>query len=247
MSFTKESIIKSYPFVIKNELEHGGKDKYLIRSEEQFNQFIQKCNNPQEFVIQRYINTPTQYNTSLRVITSGSGDIFCSSLLYADKTLENNLSDEKMVSNVLSGGHGILLGKEDYSYQEHQILSEHNIDGKIPDNINDACIEMAVSLNRYLGAICGIDFIYSKEEQKWYYLEAHDFPMLFPYVEQYNLPYRIPTSNYADEISFLQILDNSDGINHLNEYLEQVNTSQLADVDARLNSLSMYIKKKVKK
>ncbi|MBQ9318758.1 MAG: hypothetical protein IJR82_03930 [Bacilli bacterium] len=237
----------SYPFVVKNELEHGGKDKYLIKNEEQFRNFVMQNSNYQKYVIQRYINTPTKYNTSLRVITSGSGDILCSSLLYADKTLLNSLYDEKMVSNVLSGGHSILLEKDNYTPFEQEILTEHNISEKLPDNINSACIEMAVSLNRYLGAICGIDFIYSEEEQKWYYLEAHDFPMLFPYVEKYQLPYHIPTFDYGHQIDFAHLLSDSKNLDNLLGYLEQVSSSQLADIDARLNSLSLHMKKKVKR
>lgn len=245
--FTTELSNMHYPFVVKNELEHGGKDKYLIKNEEQFRNFVTQDSNYQKYVVQRYINTPTKYNTSLRVITSGSGDILCSSLLYADKTLENSLCNEKMVSNVLSGGHSILLESDNYTSLEQEILAEHNISGKLPDHINDACIKMAISLNRYLGAICGIDFIYSLEEQKWYYLEAHDFPMLFPYVEKYHLPYHIPTFDYGHQIDFEHLLSDSKNLDYLSGYLEQVSASQLADIDARLNSLSMYMKKKVKR
>ena len=242
-AFTQDISNFQYSFVVKNELEHGGKDKYLIKNEDNFNDFINSNNNYQDYVIQRYINTPTRYNTSLRVITSASGDILCSSLLYA----ENSLKNESIVSNVLSGGHGILLEKDYYSEFEQQILSKHNINiytGFLPDNVHSACTLIAEKLNRYLGAICGFDFIYCKEEQKWYYLECHDFPMLFPYVECYNLPYKIPTANYADKIDFSQMLNEPNQIKYLNEYVEQVLNSQLADYDARLNALSMYMHKK---
>ena len=54
----------------------------------------------------------------------------------------------------------------------------------------------------------------------------HDFPMLFPYIEKYQLPYDLNS----------------------NAYIEQILNSQLADQDSRLKSLAMYLEKnKVKR
>lgn len=54
----------------------------------------------------------------------------------------------------------------------------------------------------------------------------HDFPMLFPYIEKYQLPYDLNS----------------------NAYIEQIQNSQLADQDSRLKSLAMYLEKnKVKR
>lgn len=98
-------------------------------------------------VLQEYINTPTKYNTSLRVLTSSSGDILCSSLKYSDVVVgegkkyyglfDRFLSDssspyylgsESIVSNTVAGGESILLGRDNYSMIEQEILAAHGID-----------------------------------------------------------------------------------------------------------------------
>ncbi|MBQ9318757.1 MAG: hypothetical protein IJR82_03925 [Bacilli bacterium] len=268
------------PFVIKNEAEHGGNGKYLIKNSDQLNKFnyfyhqfstyynqemskYKECHPNKDisylsanefkkilhekFVIQEYIQTPTSYNTSLRVLTSLSGDVLCSSLKYfnpdvkinsnnhdiissllLDKSSPFYLGVESVISNTVAGGSSILLGENNYNDLEKQILIAHNIDpynSKIPSNVEKAALDIACRCSREIGAICGIDFIYSEEDHKWYYLEEHEFPMLSSYCAQYNLPYKFSTQNHE-------------------QFLLEC---QLADIDARLNSLSMYMKKKVKR
>lgn len=276
------------PFLIKNENQHGGKGKFLIKNLEQIKKFLKFYNEINEFdkrkrieeasmyygvefdefgksasgwtvniidfqknlkdlfVIQEYIKTPTKYNTSLRVLTSVSGDILCSSLKYSDKSSKIKVDDldiissylldeysqfflgsESAISNTIAGGNSILLEKDNYTEEEKKVLLAHNIDPNnpvLPDNIKQAALEVALKCKQELGAICGMDFIYNEEEKKWYFLEEHEFPMLISYTEKFQLPYDFSSK---DPIDFY------------------VNCHS-ADIDARLNSLSMYMEKKGK-
>ncbi len=104
----------------------------------------------QNMRIQKFIKTPTKYNTSLRVLTSSSGDILASSLKYSLPTINTQekfyglfdkyLSDpsspyfigsESIVSNTVAGGDSILLEKDNYSEEEQEILIAHGI---LPNN-----------------------------------------------------------------------------------------------------------------
>ena len=85
------------PFVLKNENQNGGREKFLIATEEDYYNLIYACNDlikrkllfvsPYEkndirnqldygrylnanFFVQEYISTPSEYCTSLRVVTS---------------------------------------------------------------------------------------------------------------------------------------------------------------------------------
>lgn len=196
----------------------------------------------ENMIIQKYIKTPTQYNTSLRVLTSSSGDILCSSLKYSDiaiikderyhglfdRYLSNPLSpyflgSESIISNTVAGGNSILLGKDNYSKLEQEILIAHGIDpnnADVPKNVMAACTNIAVNCSREVGAICGIDFIFDEEERAWKYLEEHEYPMLYSYAEKYNLPYDCNADDF---------------------YI----TNQLLDMKVRLHALALMMQKKL--
>ena len=281
--------LPSLPFVLKNEHENGGKEKYLIESKEQLDilkKFYEEINaydrkqreervkkqyawyNPNlefdeeghskdgfslllpnykeilhnDFVIQKFINTPTKYNTSLRVITSSSGDILCASLKYSESCelpTENNdsifdrylinpespysLNCKSMVSNTIAGGSSILLGKDKYTELEKTILNAHEIDPNnalVPEAVKDTAIRIALNCKREIGSISGMDFIFDDNEKCWKYLEQHQYPMLITYAEAYGLPY------YTDPKHFFE-------------------TNRLVDIDSRLNALSLTINKKM--
>lgn len=201
-----------------------------------------KRNLHENFVIQKFIQTPTKYNTSLRVITSSSGDILCSSLKYADKSIEKNktfcgpydqylkdpsspyyLGSESIISNTVSGGNSLLLGRNDYSKLEQEILRAHGIDpnnANVPQTVASAARKIAITSRRPIGAISGMDFIFDEETQEWKYLEQHEYPMLGTYAEAYGLPYTsIEDPNYFT-IHFA------------------------VDIDARLHSLALAMQKK---
>lgn len=94
--------IPDFPFVLKNEHNQGGKEKFLIENETQLNkvkQFYRDYRNrvfddhddlgyQERFFryvrMQEYIKTPTPYNTSLRVLVNSVGRIMTASLKYAD-------------------------------------------------------------------------------------------------------------------------------------------------------------------
>lgn len=196
----------------------------------------------ENMIIQKYIKTPTQYNTSLRVLTSSSGDILCSSLKYSDTAIikdkkyhglfDRYLSDplspyflggESIISNTVAGGKSILLGKDNYSKHEQEILIAHGIvpnNANVPKNVMTACANIAVNCSREIGAICGIDFIFDEEERSWKYLEEHEYPMLYSYAEKYNLPY---DCNVVDFYT----------------------TNQLLDMNVRLHALALTMQKKL--
>lgn len=195
----------------------------------------------QSMRIQKFIKTPTVYNTSLRVLTSSSGDILAASLKYAKSSMQTAgkyyglfdtyLSDpkspyfignESIVSNTISGGNSILLGKRSYSELEQEILLAHGIapnNAFVPQDVKKACINVAVNCSREVGAICGMDFIYDDEEKAWKYLEEHEYPMLYSYAEKYNLPY----NPVADDF---------------------YTTNQLLDIRIRLHALALTMQKK---
>lgn len=191
--------------------------------------------------IQSFVKTPTKYNTSLRVLTSSSGDILAASLKYLepspnilekyfgllDKYLSNPsspyfLGSGSIVSNTVAGGNSILLEKDSYSELEQEILKSHGINpnnATVPADVAKACIKIASNCSREIGAICGLDFIYDEEEQAWKYLEEHEYPMLYSYAEKFNLPYA-PLEN------------------------DFFNASQLLDLRVRIHALYLTMKKK---
>lgn len=195
----------------------------------------------QNMRIQKFIKTPTKYNTSLRVITSSSSDILASSLKYSEPStntkknyygrFDKYLSDpsspyflrsESIISNTIAGGNSILLGKNNYSELEQEILRAHGInpnDAILPSDVMNACIKIASNCSREIGAICGLDFIYDDEEKTWKYLEEHEYPMLYSYAEKYNLPYDHNAEDFYT-------------------------TNQLLDLRVRLHALVLTMKKK---
>ena len=179
--------------------------------------------------LQKYIKTPTKYNTSLRVLTSSSGDILGASLKYSepsvlsssgnynglfDKYLSNPnslyyLSTDSIVSNTFSGGSSILLEKDNYSSLEREILLSHDIDpfnALVPDSVAKAAISVAVNCKHEIGAICGMDFIYDVESKRWKYLEEHSYPMLYTYAEKYGIAYNSNSSKFRQDTEVLDLM-----------------------------------------
>ena len=95
------------PFVLKNENQNGGREKFLINTEEDYENLICACKFllnkddeflfdvddadikyrvnyyqylTQNFVVQEYIETPSEYNTTVRLLTSPSNDLLYASL-----------------------------------------------------------------------------------------------------------------------------------------------------------------------
>lgn len=195
----------------------------------------------QNMKIQKFIKTPTKYNTSLRVLTSSSGDILAASLKYSEPSTKNEdkyyglfdkylsepsspyfLGSESIVSNTIAGGNSILLEKYSYSELEQKILEAHDINpnnATVPPNVMKACKNIVFNCSREIGAICGLDFIYDDEEKTWKYLEEHEYPMLYSYADKYNLHYDYNESNFYT-------------------------TNQLLDLKARLHALILTMQKK---
>ncbi|MDE6284678.1 MAG: hypothetical protein K2M17_02935 [Bacilli bacterium] len=198
----------------------------------------------QNMKIQEYVQTPTKYNTSLRVITSSSGDILAASLKYSEPAPSTEekpgglfdiylsapsspyfMGGESITSNTVAGGNSILLDKEGYSELEQEILLAHGIDpnnATVPQEVMEASINVAVNCKHEIGAIAGMDFIYDEVAKKWKYLEAHEYPMLYSYAEKYNLPYDAPTN--------------------LSAFLT---TDKLLDVRIRMHALALTMQKKL--
>lgn len=197
-----------------------------------------------DFVMQEFIQTPTKFNTSLRVVTSSSGDILCASLKYSKPDLNKNdvkcglidrylsnpespfyLGSEDIISNTVAGGNSILIGKENYSNIEKEILQAHGINPNnvnIPEDVVEAAINIAINCKREIGAISGIDFILDNKTKQWKYLEQQEYPMMYTYCEAYGMPYEGNVENYE---LFLE-------------------TQRRGDIDARLRALSLIMEKK---
>ena len=207
------------PFVLKNENQNGGREKFLINSEEDYEKLIKACTylvkenlktfNSDDlkylidydkylnmnFTVQEYINTPSKYNTTVRLLTSPSDTLLYGSLkynkpeIYKDNTslLGYLLSDvypisaKSIVSNTLSGGKNILLGEDNYSDFERELLNRHNISSSNFDKIVEASKATHKKYHSELGILCGFDYIYDKENDRWYLLEYHSRPMVGDY------------------------------------------------------------------
>lgn len=196
-----------------------------------------------DFVMQEYISTPTEFNTSLRVVVSSSLDVLCASLKYSkvgqsgdeklygkvdcillDKNSPYYLGSSMIVSNTVAGGDSILLGKNAYSEVEQEVLRAHDIDpdnAVVPIDVYEAAIRIIKKCHREIGAISGIDFIYDSKTQSWNFLEQHEYPMMNTYCEAFELP----------------CADSDD----LAEFIE---TQCVADLNARLRALSLFMEKK---
>ncbi len=194
----------------------------------------------EKMVIQEYIETPTKYNTSIRVLTSSTGDVFCGSLKYmepsnpdtnyygdfdiylSDPSSPYFLGNESIISNTVAGGNSIVFGKNNYSEIEKSVLCEHGINpanATIPESVSKVAKKIAVSCRREIGAISGMDFIYDKNTKTWKFLEQHEFPMLTTYAEANNIP--IPTDNIEEYVFHKDL-----------------------DLNVRLRALSLFMAKK---
>ena len=218
------------PFVLKNENQNGGREKFLINTEEDYDNLINsikllinkkllfltvddldslKCKIDYDkyldtnFKIQEYIDTPTEFNTTVRLITTPSNDLLYSVLKYKekDKYIDDTtllgyllskvypLSTKSIVSNTLSGGKNILLNEDKYTSLEEEILEEHNINS---NRFNDLVKASKFVHNKYkseLGIICGFDYIYDRNKKKWFLLEYHSRPMLGDYSKRQDIMY----------------------------------------------------------
>lgn len=114
------------PFVLKNENQNGGREKFLIATEEDYEHLIQAFDflldrkmhflTPFEeedmrrkidyqkyidsgFMVQEYIKTPTKYNTSLRLLTTPSYDLIYAMLKY--KKPETLIDDTTLLGYLL--------------------------------------------------------------------------------------------------------------------------------------------------
>ncbi len=197
----------------------------------------------ERMVIQEYIETPTKYNTSMRIMTSSTGEILCASLKYmkpsvpekrkkysgyfdtylSDQDSPYFLGNESIISNTVAGGNSILLGKDSYSEVEQEVLCAHDIDPSnavVPESVRRVATKIAIHCRREIGAISGMDFIYDNKTKTWKFLEQHEFPMLTSYAEKYGLSY--PTEGPD---------------------IYKIHTE--VDLNARLHALAIYMKKKL--
>lgn len=218
------------PFVLKNENRNGGKEKFLINTEEDYDNLIAAVkfllnrklfsligidredikykidyNKYLEanFKIQEYIDTPSEYNTTVRLITTPSNDLLYASLKYNeqeqlrdDTTLLGYLlrelyplSTKSIVSNTLSGGHNLLLGESLYTKEEEKLLRSHNISSDDFASVITASSIAHKECSKELGIICGFDYIFDKLKEKWYLLEYHSRPMVGDYSKRQGLNY----------------------------------------------------------
>lgn len=222
------------PAVFKNEETNGGKDKFLIETEEQIEtikRLYQDLSlNPQtanlfnNCIFQQLIETPTKYQTYMRVLMAASGDVLGATLRYSrvsetrrepNGIFEQFFWDEqseyfmdcKGMFNYYSSGDSISFTQPRYSYEKQSILKEHGIDPNnptIPEDVLEVATSIATKCNRELGIMCGIDFIFNKNDNKWYYLEIQSFPAIEEWATTKNI--RIPTKHDVNNyIKYLAI------------------------------------------
>ncbi len=206
------------PFVFKNEKAHGGTEKFLISTAQDYKQLIRAINDmilfkrresklftEEDYSIQEFIETPTKYCTSVRLLTSSSNDLLCVVLKYNLPTKAEGkgntslleillrevypLSTKSIQSNTLRGGNNIIIDEEGCSRDEREILDRHNLTSEQFQNVVDASKLAHSSFKSELGILCGFDYIYDQHKDKWYLLEYHSKPMVGDYAVACGLPY----------------------------------------------------------
>lgn len=218
------------PFVFKNETINGGKEKFLIQTEKDYENLIKTCDLlinkkiyhysksanrntdglsdyntyiHKNFVIQEYVQTPSEYNTTVRVLTSSSKDLLYAALKYKPQDRYRDetsllghllydvfpLSTNSIVSNTLSGGKNILIGESNYRTFEKNLLEKHDINSEKFERIVNQSEIVNAEFEPELGVICGFDYIYDQEKEKWYLLEYHSKPMVGDYSLRQELKY----------------------------------------------------------
>lgn len=238
------------PAVFKNEINNGGKDKFLIETPEQIQKlkrFYDRFKNHPKYniifnlsIFQQVINTPTEHKTYMRVLISASGDVLGASLKYSKVSEEkaeprtemeeyfwNPKSEYYLGSNGMfnyySGGGNINLSDSRLTFSEREILKAHDIDPDnpaVPADVLEVAANIASKCNKELGIMCGIDFIMDVKDNKWYYLENQAFPAIDEWAIRRNK--RIPVYR------------------SINDYVK-INA---LDLEARYEALMLYMAKK---
>ena len=254
MSLSMEEFFEKpfFPAVLKNETTNGGKDKILIETPEQLEKikefYYEHINNLMYKTIfsltifQQYINTPTNYQTYMRVLMGASGDVLGACLKYSLLNYDNQRElgvlekhfcdtdskyflNSKSMFGYYSGGGNIYFSQLRFSSEKSEILKAHNIDcqrPQMPDEVLEVSKNIAQDCNSILGIICGIDYIYNAEDGKWYYLENQAFPAIDEWANDKNI--KLPKQKNVD--TYLK-------------YLE-------IELDARKEALTLVMNKKTK-
>jgi len=227
--------------VLKNEYAQRGMDKFLIETPEQLEkvkafhkafevQFIHDY--VESSVFQQRIETPSDYNTSLRVLATSAGDVLASSLKYNKPTqvqkkemgvMDKYLADPKspyflksksIVSNSAVGGDRIILdGKPTSAKHDKKLLKMHGIDPgnpTVPFEVANAATKIAHNCERRLGVISGMDFIQNAEDGDWYFLEANHNPALNTYAQSRGMNVNQPDTKenpFASIANYMTIQD----------------------------------------
>lgn len=218
------------PFVLKNEKLNGGKEKFLIKTEKDYENLIlsidfllndtlkniiaQYPDDPRTrinyarylntcFSVQEYIETPSEYNTTIRLLTTPNDKLLYGALKYKEKSNEIDnttllgyllgvvypLSTPSIVSNTVKGGVNILLDGGKYPSIEKSLLECHGINSSAFQKLIRAAKEVHKEYHIELGILCGFDFIYDQERKKWFLLEFHDKPMVGDYSNRQGINY----------------------------------------------------------
>lgn len=197
-----------FPAVLKNEQMNAGIDKFLIENEHQLNIlkkfYNENKNNPKYkdtirgCIFQQYLMSPPGIKSYMRVLADANGDVLGASLKYTRSIptkknkvgdLEQIFLDEnseyflncKTMFNYYADGESISMHQPKYSGGKRTILKLHNLDEEhpqIPEEILISIKNIMTKCNRELGIMCGFDFMYNFEDQKWYYLENQAFPAI---------------------------------------------------------------------
>lgn len=206
------------PVVFKNNTANRGEDKYLIENKEQLRRIMalfelpesKKINLKSEFVVQKYIKSFDDINSSLRVFTTCTGEVL-SSLFLVSKDIEPKkriknfgvdifnpceylndpnspyyLNSKNIISNAAGGGEVIPLNLETSNLNADGkiILTLHEINVEtlsLPSTIIEQCKKIATFWGSKKGIVLGIDFIYNYKDNNWYYLETNRNPSVNGY------------------------------------------------------------------
>lgn len=189
----------SFPFILKNPESRKGREVYLVENFEMVEKirsflesslvfipslggeiFYDPTFEREKLIYQEYIETPSDYFTTYRVLISCTGTIFASRLNYSENTKDSldllvpqtttgwhkrdiliskdspfYLSSKKVVSNQSANGGGIVLDplptSKKPSVLEEEILTNHNLDPFHP-SLPVVIRDYSIAIAKYLGS-----------------------------------------------------------------------------------------------
>jgi len=191
----------------------------------------QKIRRKEDFIVQEYIGNFESVHSSVRVYVTCTGEEIASFFLVnqdetpqsnikrdlygvlfnpceylVDPASEHYLNSKNITSNVATGGKAIPLNSKlsMLSAEEKKMLIAHEFNIRplsLPDSLASQAQQIAKHFGPKRGVVIGIDFIYSNQSKKWYYIEANSNPS----ASLFKMYYKLNELNSYDALAIMQL------------------------------------------